>query len=109
MSLRSYNLNIPSNPFLQVLYFIAGGVLLIVAILMSAVVLAVAMGVALVFGLIFFVRVWWLKRQLSRTGRGPGGPAGPGRRGVADRGASDEVLEVDYTVVDERDEPRRRS
>jgi len=86
---RSYTFKTPTNPFLQVLYFVVGGVVLIGAVLMGAVILAIALGLAVVLGLIVYVRVWWLRRKFERAGR-------TGREG--------EVLEVEYTVVDEQDD-----
>ena len=99
MALRNYSLIPPANPILQVLYFLVGGVLLIGAVLMSAVILAFVLGFALVAGLIVFVRVWWLKRKLARSGGKPGV-----RR---DSSADGEVFEVEYRVIDERDEDDR--
>lgn len=98
---RSYSFNPPTNPFLQVLYFIVGGVLLIGAVLMGAVILAFALGLAIVLGLVIYVRVWWLKRKFRKAAEGQSRPDGG-------RGRSDDVLEVEYTVVDERDDRNRR-
>lgn len=91
---RSYNFNPPTNPFLQIVYFVVGGVLLIGAVLMGAVILAVALGLAIVLGLIVYVRVWWLRRKLARRG---------GRTG-----SDSDVFEVEYTVLDEREQRNRR-
>ncbi len=92
---RSYSFSPPTNPFLQVLYFIVGGIVLIGAVLMGAVILAIALGIAIILGLVIYARVWWLKRKLGRSAR-------------SRRQAGDDVLEVEYTVVDERDEQDRR-
>jgi hypothetical protein len=101
---RSYRFNAPTNPFLQVLYFIVGGVLLIGAVLMGAVILAVALGIAIILGLVIYVRIWWLRRRLRQSGRSQSdrNPSGSGRT------QGDDVLEVEYTVVDERDDRHRR-
>ena len=102
MAPRLYTIQTPSNPFLQVLYLLVGGLLLIGAVLMGAVILAIAFGVALVVGLIVYVRVWWLGRKLRRSrGSKPERPDG--------KSGSEDVLEVEYTVVDERDDRRDRS
>jgi hypothetical protein len=87
---RRYQFNPPTNPLLQVLYFVVGGVVLIGAIVMGAVLLAVALGLAIVIGLVIFVRVWWLKRKFRAAAK------------------QSESIEVEYTIVDERDEPDRR-
>lgn len=95
---RSYTIRPPTNPFLQVLYFLIGGVLLIGAIILSAFVLAFVFGFALIVGLIVYARVWWLSRKLARAGGRPES----GRGGSADS----ETLEVEYTVISERDDRR---
>ena len=93
---RIYTFKPPPNPFLQVLYFLVGGVLLIGAFLLGTVILAFVFGFAIVLGLIIYVRVWWLKRKFARSGRNPA--AEPSQSNES------EVIEVEYTVVDERDE-----
>ena len=92
---RGYTFNAPSNPLLQVVYFVVGGIVLIGAVLMGAVILAIALGMAIILGLVIYVRLWWLRRKLARSGRG-------------DIGGSD-TLEVEYTVIDERDDRDSRS
>jgi len=92
---RNYQFNPPTNPVLQVLYFIVGGIVLIGAILMGAVVIAIALGLAIILGLVIMVRVWWLKRKFRAAAKGA---AASHRREDAS------VIEVEYSVVDERDE-----
>jgi Flp pilus assembly protein TadB len=92
MAPRSYTFNTPTNPLLQVVYFIVGSIVLIGAVLMGAVILAIALGVAIILGIVIYVRVWWLQRKLRRS------------RGTSAEDA--EVLEVEYSVVDERDDRR---
>ena len=99
MAPRNYTFNPPSNPFLQVLYFLVGGVVLIGAVLMGAVILSFALGLALIAGIVFYIRVWWLKRKLARKDAG-GGTNRP------DSGDA-QVLEVEYTVVEEHDDRER--
>jgi small-conductance mechanosensitive channel len=96
---RIYTITSPTNPVLQVLYFLVGGLLLIGAVLIGAVILAVALGLALIVGVIVYARIWWLKRKFARSGS-----AGARRR----EGTGQETLEVEYTVVRERDEPDDR-
>lgn len=101
---RMYTFNAPTNPVLQVLYFLVGGVLLIGAVVMGAVILAFVFGFAVVLGIVIYIRVWWLKRKFEKSGRRPGGPAGDA--------SSSRIFEVEYTVVDERneqDDPSDRS
>jgi uncharacterized iron-regulated membrane protein len=93
---RIYTVRPPTNPILQVLYFLVGVVLLIGAVFMGAVILAVVLGLAVIFGIVIYIRVWWLKRKFARAGRGS--TAGPSKSNQS------EVIEVEYTVIDERDE-----
>jgi len=94
MPQRIYTFGKSSNPILQVLYFIIGTVLLIGALLVGAVILSIAIGVAAIVGLIVFIRVWWLNRKIER---------GDYRR----RNGGD-TIEVEYTVLRERDDKDRR-
>lgn len=95
---RYYVFNAPTNPLLQVLYFLIGGILLIGALVIGAVVLSVVVGIALVAGIVLYARVWWLRRKLGRSARS-------GTRGA--RSSRPDTIEVEYTVVDERDERER--
>jgi len=95
---RLYTIKSPTNPFLQVVYFLVGGVLLIGMALMGVVILAVGLGLAVVIGAIVYVRVWWFRRKLARSGGQSG--AGPARS----QSFETDVLEVEYKIVDERDE-----
>lgn len=96
---RIYTISPPTNPVLQVLYFLVGGLLLIGAVLIGAVILAIALGLALIVGLVVYARVWWLKRKFARSGS-----TGAGRR----PGSGEQTLEVEYTVIRERDDPDDR-
>jgi hypothetical protein len=96
MSPRGYTFNAPTNPLLQVVYFVVGGVVLIGAVLMGAVILAIALGIAIILGLVVYARVWWLSRKIARSGSGPGAGSGSGRDA--------DLIEVEYTVIDERDD-----
>ena len=93
---RTYTIRPPTNPILQALYFVVGGILLIGAVIVGAVVLAFVLGFAIVVGLVVYARVWWLSRKLA----GRRGSPSPGRDGSS----GSEVLEVEYTVVSERDQ-----
>ena len=98
MTQRLYIGRWSSNPVVQVLSFLAFGAGLILAVLMGAVILAFVLGVAVVAGIVFWIRIMWLTRKMRR---GQGQP----RPGTAGR-----VIEVEYTVVDEDDgrESKRR-
>jgi len=80
-----------TNPILQIVGLIVGALLTVGAILVGAAVLSLIVGLAVVGGLVLFVRVWWLRRRMERAGgsaaREP--PAG-------------EIVGVEYTIVKER-------
>jgi hypothetical protein len=99
MNLRLFAIERPPNPLLQFLYIIVGGVLLVGAVLMGAVILAVVVVAAVVLVLVFWARTWWLGRTSGHV-RNPRRDAGRGA-------AEGQVIEVEYTVVEERD-PRDR-
>jgi small-conductance mechanosensitive channel len=94
MSPRGFTLGTSSNPFLQAVYFVVGGIVLIGALLMGAIVLAFVFALALIVGIVVWIRVWWLRRKILK------GAAGGGRAGQ--RAGSGEIIEVEYTVIDER-------
>lgn len=104
MNQRIFLMRPPANPVLQVLYFALGGVLLVAALLMGAVILSIALGVAFIVGLVVWARIWWLRRNMSRGAYSGASGTGPTRPNA---GRSTEVIDVEYTVVDERDDRRR--
>lgn len=101
MSQRILLPRMPKNPLLQALYFAVGGVLVVGALLMGAVILSIALGVAFIAGLVIWIRLWWLSRKLER-GRGGTDASGRGP------GHSTEIIDVEYTVIEERDDRDRR-
>jgi hypothetical protein len=104
MAPRLYTVRPPTNPILQVLYFLIGSVLLIGAIIMGAFILAVVLGLAVVFGIVIYIRIWWLNRKLARAG---GRSTTGSGKDSSSRQAESKVIEVEYTVVDESDERDR--
>jgi membrane protein implicated in regulation of membrane protease activity len=67
MNGRIYNWRMSTNPFVQVLWLIALGVVLIGAVLIGAVLVAFALGLALIASVVFYIRVWWLRRRFMRA------------------------------------------
>jgi hypothetical protein len=94
MPTRGYNLRMPRHPLLQIVYALIGGIVLIGALFMGAVLIAIALGVGLIVGIAVLLRAWWLGRGRSRPSQG-----GPAER----RQASGDLLETEYRVVAERD------
>ena len=95
MPARVHNFRIPSHPLLRALYVLIGGIVLIGAAFMGAVLLAVALGVGLILGLIALLRVWWLGRGRSQPAR---------RRAAQEQPGAGHLLDAEYSVVAERDE-----
>lgn len=95
MNGRYFTVGTSTNPVMQVLYLLVGGVLLIGAVLIGSVILAVVLGFALIFGIVIWLRIWWLRRKMQKSGR-----SGAGKR--PNETSSGNVIEVEYTVVDER-------
>jgi hypothetical protein len=92
----------PANPLMQILYLIVGAILVIASIVMGAVILAFVFGFALVFGIIVWIRIWWLQRKFRRAaGSGQKGPKAGQRPGAGD---GVEITQVEYHVV--REQPR---
>lgn len=90
----------PRNPIAQALSLLAFGVVLIIAILMGAIVLAFVIAFAAVAAVVFWLRMWWLTRKMRRR---------QSRAGASQRGDSgSEYIEVEYRVVDERDDDGSR-
>ena len=89
------------NPLVRLLAAVAGIAAAVGAFMLGLVALAVILGVGLVFALVFWVRVWWLRRQLRRQGIEPEEMLREAMK--PDNG---EVIEVEYTVVSrEREGP----
>ena len=101
MNGRMFTVGTPTNPFLQALHLLLGGLVVIGAVLMGAVILAIALGFIFIFGAVFWIRLWWLRRKMLRAGLQSGSGSEPLRPG------SGRVIEVEYTVVDQ-DAPRDR-
>jgi hypothetical protein len=96
MNGRRFTVGLPANPLLQAAYFIVGGIVLVVAIFMGAIVLLVVFGLALIAGIAIWMRLWWLQRKMLKARAGH--PGAEARR----RGETGQVIEVEYTVVDEQ-------
>ncbi len=94
----NFNLQASKNPVVQVVSFLVMGLAVIGAVLMGAVILALALGFVVIFGIVFWLRLWWLSRKLRRGAQAPA----DGQRGDTGR----RVIEVEYTVVEEHDPGR---
>lgn len=89
MQFRVYRTRTPQNPLLQFLALVVAVVVAVGAVFLGAILLTLFLGLAVVGGLILYIRLWWLRRRVAKR------PSG-------DRGRSGEFVEVEYTVVNER-------
>jgi uncharacterized iron-regulated membrane protein len=104
MAPRIYIARPPQNPILAFFYLIAAGVVVVAALLMGAVILSVVFGLALIAGLVVWIRIWWLRRKIMTAQGGPS--AQPRQGGSRDSESGVEITSVEYEVVDERDDNR---
>ncbi len=96
MQQRYYRIRPPSNPILQVFALIGAGILAVGAIFIGAIFLSFFLGLAVIAGLVLYIRLWWLRRKAGMT-------ASRGQQRPGD------FVEVEYTVVRERSESNSRS
>ena len=92
------------NPLVQLAGLFVGAVVTVGAILVGAVLLAFVVGLAVIAGLLFYLRLWWWRRRRTRS------TASRGSANRGGRGPQDDIVEVEYTVVEERTvrDPDRR-
>ena len=93
MNARLSTLSSSQNPLIQGLSLLIGALLLVGAVVIGAFLLAIAIGVGLVFALVIMSRVWWFKRKLKRSGLADEVTSTP-------PASAGQVIEAEYTVVD---------
>jgi len=69
------------NPLLRFLAFVAGIGLFALSFVFGALLLAALLGLGLIVGIAVYVRLWWLRRRMSRS-------------------RDSEYIETEYTVVE---------
>lgn len=79
----------PDNPLLQFFALIVAAIVAVGAVFLGAILLSLFLGLAVIAGLILYIRVWWLRRSLRKRHEGRTMRSG-------------DYVEVEYTVVDER-------
>ncbi len=89
MTQGPYNPQLSRNPLVQIAAVVVAAFIVIGAVFLGAIVLSFFVGFAILAWIVLAVRVWWLRRSVRRGGSGRG----------PDRG---EIVEVEYTVVEER-------
>lgn len=97
MNGRIPSFGLSGNPVVQILSLLGLGVLMIGAVVLGAIILAFVLGFAVIAAAVFYVRLWWLRRKFMRRG----GQA-------AQNPTTRDTIEVEYTVVEERDPRDRR-
>ena len=75
----------PRSLIAQIAAFLIGVAVLIASVVLGAFILAALLGFALIVGVTFFARVWWLRRKMERA-----------------RGGED-IIETEYSVIENRD------
>lgn len=80
------------NPIAQIAGLIVGVLTLIGSLILGSIVLAVLIGLFLIFGIWVTVRVWWLRRQFEAAAR--------------EQRTDDRVIEAEYIVI--RDSEKNR-
>ena len=91
-----YRQNLPQNPIVRTFAMIVALLAAVGAIFLGAVVVFFLVGFGLLAWIIISARLWWLRRKMTR-------------RAGSREPSSGEIVEVEYTVVEERStrqEPR---
>lgn len=102
MNRRIYIGRASANPLVQFLSFVLVGLGLVAAVLMGAVFLSIILTVAVLIGAVVWVRLWWLSRKIRRRMG-----AAPDREFSETDTSGRRVIDVEYTVVEERDSSKR--
>ena len=89
----------PENPLLQFVALVVAAIVAVGAVFLGAILLSLFLGLAVIVGIVLYVRLWWLGRSLSKRAERKGARSG-------------DFVEVEYTVVEERstsDKPSKRA
>lgn len=89
--MKYYISQTPTNPITRIVAALVASICLVGAFFFGLVILAVVAVLVAVFSLVFWLRVWWLRRHA---------PVEPIQRETGRN--SEDYLEAEYTVVSER-------
>jgi len=92
----------PQGPLTRIIAGILAVFTLIGAFMIGMVALLVIAGVGLIAGIAIWMRIAWVKRQLRKSGFGPGATINPSAATSAEQ--SSQVIDAEYTVISEREE-----
>ena len=84
------------NPVFQAIGLIIGAVIAVAAVLVGAVLLSFIVGVVVLMGLLMYARIWWARRRFKKTSSS------------SDDGTPTDIVNVEYTVVKERNMDNQR-
>jgi len=89
MSQSAYKLQFSRNPLVQIAAVVVAVLVTVGAVFLGAIILSFFVGLAILAWLGLTIRLWWLRQRMRR-----------GETGRSAQGG--EILEVEYTVVEER-------
>ena len=83
----------PGNPIAQIAGLIVGVLTLVGSLILGSIVLAILVGLFLIFGIWVTVRMWWLRRQFEAA--------------VKQEQVDDRVIDAEYVVIRERKQDQK--
>jgi len=89
MSQSAYKLQFSRNPLVQIAAVVVAVLVTVGAVFLGAIVLSFFVGLAILAWLGLTIRLWWLRRRMRRSETGRSAQGG-------------EIMDVEYTVVEER-------
>ena len=89
----------PGNPLARLLMALVGLAVLVGSFMLGLVALVVVASIGLLAGLVIWLRVAWIRRQLRKQGFAMPGESSPRDSQRARTGDRSEVIEAEYTVV----------
>jgi membrane protein implicated in regulation of membrane protease activity len=89
MSQSAYKLQFSRNPLVQIAAIVVVVLVTVGAVFLGAIVLSFFVGLAILAWLGLTIRLWWLRRRMRRSETGRSAQGG-------------EIMDVEYTVVEER-------
>jgi hypothetical protein len=98
------------NPLSRLLASVLAVVVLAGALFFGVVVFLTALGLGLVAWAVLWLRIWWIRRRVGRSGEsGPAGSQPPRSQQPPRTDGPGAVIEGEYTVVSDRDRKQDES
>jgi len=92
----------PQGPLVRIVAGIFAIFALVGAFMIGMVALLVVAGVGVIAGLVIWLRVAWIKRQMRKAGVDLGGHASDS--GTRQSNVSGQIIEAEYTVISENED-----